>query len=48
MLDDNMGLQYLAPIALPYGVGGWGGDGVSYKLEFTKGKIQRKKYLTPT
>lgn len=48
MLDDNMGLQYLAPIALPYGMGSGGDGGVSYKLEFTKGKIQRKKYLTPT
>lgn len=47
MLDDNMGLQYLAPIALPWGGREGGGGGVSYKVEFTKGKIQRKKDLTP-
>lgn len=45
MLDDNMGLQYLAPIALPWGMGCGG------KVEFlrwnSQKKIQRKKDLTP-
>lgn len=41
MLDDNMGLQYLAPIALPYE----GGKKVEFLISWNsqKGKYRGKK-----